>query len=800
MGLFGRLKLLIGDRPPEFPPPEIYRALVDDLHAPLISLIAGATTTVLVGSIAAWRTDNFVIAALTILTALVTAARILMVAEYRRSRRAEPANNDVAVLRRFERRYAIGATVYAGLLGLTALVAYVFTDDPVSFLLITANLVGYSAGATGRNSCRPNIAVAQNVLLLVPIIIGTALRLQAAYAVMSLITVLYLISSIEIVRYLGANRLRLLLTTREKAALAKSLAEQIVLLDTALNNMALGLCMFDAGHRLRIANRRFLEMFHIQANKIAPGTPMQEVMKLAQNSDSDPAYAEAAQQRLLEDSTTPILTTLADGRMISISHRPMPDGGIVATFEDVTEQRRVEAHARFLATHDSLTGLPNRVVFGQELNAAVELGHREGRHCAVLFVNLDRFKIINDTLGHLAGDTLLIEIAGRIVQCVGSRDLVARIGGDDFVILLRHVSDSDRVANVARKILAAVVRPMTLNGQECRVTASIGASLFPSDANDEVTLTKNAEAAMYAAKEAGRNTFVVHSEEIKTQSIERLMLETGLRRALERNEFVLYYQPKRDLKGGGISGVEALLRWRHPDLGLLLPNQFVPLAEETGLIVPIGRWVLARACAQNMQWQREGLPAIRVAVNLSPRQFADSDLLNDIRDALEHSGMPPSLLELEITESMVMRDLPRTVQLMQEIKHLGITLAIDDFGTGYSSMAMVRELPIDSLKIDRSFVRDVRGDAEGNAFIHAIIALGHALDLTVVAEGVETEEQEAFLREQKCDEEQGYLISAPLPASEFAAFLAEQTRAKLRAQAADVASSRSRARPTGTLG
>ena len=799
MGPFGRLKPLIGGEPPELPPPDVYGALIDDLYSPLFSLVAGATTTVLVGSIAAWRTGNSWLAALTICTALVTAARILTVAAYRKRRRAD-TGNDITLLHRFERRYAVGAMVYAGLLGSTALVAYVFTDDPVSILLITANLVGYSAGATGRNSCRPYIAISQNVLLLVPIAIGTALRLQPAYAVMSLITLLYLFSSIEIVRYLGANRLRLLLTTREKAGLARSLAEQNVLFETALNHMALGLCMFDAGLRLRIANRRFSEIFRIAPDRLLPGTPINEVMALARAFDSNPDHAEAAQQSLLQDSTTPVVSTLADGRMISISHRPMPNGGIVATFEDVTEQRRVEAHARFLATHDNLTGLPNRVVFGQELNAAVELGRRDGRQCAVLFVDLDRFKIINDTLGHLAGDTLLIEIAGRISQCVGTRDLVARIGGDEFVILLREVADGDQISNLARRILAAVVKPLTLNGQECRVTASIGGSLFPTDADDEVTLTKNAEAAMYAAKEAGRNTFLLHSEEIKTQSIERLMLETGLRRALERNEFVLHYQPKRDLKGDGISGVEALLRWQHPDLGLLQPNQFVPLAEETGLIVPIGRWVLTTACAQNMQWQRGGLPLIRVAVNLSPRQFVDPNLLDDIRNALGDSGMPPSLLELEITESMVMQDLARTVHLLHEIKDLGITLAIDDFGTGYSSMAMVRELPIDALKIDRSFVREAAGDPEGRAIINAIIALGHALDLIVIAEGVETKEQEAFLRAQKCDEEQGFFISVPLPADEFAAFLASQARAKLRAQAAAVASSRRHARPTGTLG
>ena len=799
MGLFGRLKPLIGGKPPELPPPEIYGALVDDLYAPLLSFAIGAATAVLVGAIAAWRTDNPWLVALTICTALVAAARIIAIAEYRKRR--PRFGNDVALLRGFERHYAIGATIYAALLGLTAFVAYVFTDDPVSFLLITANGVGYAAGATARNSSRPRIALAQLVVLLAPVILGTLLRLEPAYAVLSFITLLYLAASTEIVRYLGANRLRLLSTTREKAGLAESLAEQNILFDAALNNMALGLCMFDATLRLRIANSRFAEIFRIAPDKLVPGMPIGEVMALARAFDGDPTRAAAAQQDLLVDSTTAVLTTLADGRLISISHRPMPNGGMVATFEDVTEQRRVEAHVRFLATHDNLTGLPNRVVFGQELKAAVELGRRDRRQCAVMFVNLDRFKIINDTLGHLAGDTLLVELAGRITQCVGAHDLVARMGGDDFVILLRDISAGDQIAKVARRILAAVVRPLTLNGHECRVTASIGASLFPSDASDEVTLTKNAEAAMYAAKEAGRNTFLLHSEEIKTQSIERLMLETGLRRALERNEFVLHYQPKRDLKGNGISGVEALLRWRHPDLGLLQPNQFVPLAEETGLIVPIGRWVLAVACRQNMQWQREGLPPIHVAVNLSPRQFRDPNLLDDIRNALRDSGMPPSLLELEITESMVMQDLARTVRLLHEIKRLGITLAIDDFGTGYSSMAMVRELPIDALKIDRSFVRDVGGNAEGKAIVNAIIALGHALNLTVVAEGVETREQESFLREQRCDQEQGYLISVPLPAAEFAAFLADQTRARLRAQAAEVSSSRRRAaRPTGTLG
>ena len=564
-----------------------------------------------------------------------------------------------------------------------------------------------------------------------------------------------------------------------------------LLFEAALNNMAQGLCMFDPQQRLLIANPRFSEIFKVSSDKLTPGTSIREVMALAQAVDKNPAAAAAAQRKLLTESPAgSIVTTLADGRTISISHRPIPDGGLVATFDDVTEQRRAEARASFLATHDDLTGLPNRAVFSQSVSEAVKVGRRYGQQFAVMFIDLDRFKIINDTLGHSAGDALLIEIAKRLTQSVRESDLVSRIGGDEFTILLRKISNVEQVRRVARKVLAAVVKPLTIHGQECRVTASIGISLFPSDAEDEESLIKNTDAAMYAVKEEGRNNFLFHSQQIKTQSIERLMLETSLRHALERNELLLYYQPKQDLSRGSISGIEALLRWHHPDLGLLQPSRFIPLAEETGLIVPIGKWVLETACAQNMAWQRQGLPAIRIAVNLSPRQFADPNLLDDIGAALKKSGMPPQLLELEITESMMMQNVEHTVQVLTAIKRLGITLAIDDFGTGYSSMSLVKKFPIDVLKIDRSFVREITHDSEDKAIADAIIALGRALDLTIVAEGVETAEQEALLRAHNCDEIQGYLISKPLPADEFAGFLANHALGELKDLAIQGTSSR----------
>jgi diguanylate cyclase (GGDEF)-like protein len=481
---------------------------------------------------------------------------------------------------------------------------------------------------------------------------------------------------------------------------------------------------------------------------------------------------------------------LPNGRTIALSNQPMAGGGMVVVFEEVTGREQAEERARFLATHDNLTGLPNRLLFEQAVSDAVKVGRRYGQQFAVMFVDLDRFKIINDTLGHVAGDSMLIEVANRLKQCVRESDVVVRFGGDEFVILLREVSDSNQARTVARKILSTVVKPLTIRGQQYRVTASIGISMFPSDAQDEESLTKNADAAMYAAKEDGRNNILFHSQEMKTQSIERLMLETSLQQAIERNELLLYYQPKQDLSHGSISGVEALLRWHHPDLGLLQPNRFIPLAEETGLIVPIGKWVLETACAQNMAWQREGLPAIRVAVNLSPRQFVDPNLLDDIGAALEKSGMPPELLELEITESMVIQNVEHTLHVLTAIKSLGIKLAIDDFGTGYSSMSLVKNFPIDVLKIDRSFVRNIASDGEDKAIADAIIALGRALNLTIVAEGVETVEQEAFLRAHNCDEIQGYLISKPVPPDQFAAFLANHALAELKALSSPAAPGR----------
>ena len=438
---------------------------------------------------------------------------------------------------------------------------------------------------------------------------------------------------------------------------------------------------------------------------------------------------------------------------------------------DITERKRQQEKIHYLATHDSLTGLPNRMMLNQLLSHAINAAKRHNRKLAVFFIDLDRFKIINDMLGHEAGDRLLQEIALRFRHALRSMDIVARMGGDEFVVLIEEIENCEQISTVAHKLLAEAMKPVSIISQECRVTASIGISIYPKDGDDEQTLMKNADIAMYFAKEEGKNNFQFYSKDIKSHSIEKLSIETQLRFALERNELFLMYQAKVDFKTGLITGVEALLRWNNPALGAITPLQFIPVAEETGLIVPIGRWVLNTACGQNIAWQKEGLPPVCTSVNLSLRQLLDEHLLYDIENALKNSGLSPSLLELEITESMVMHNPGRMISILGKIKELGVRLAIDNFGTGYSSLAQLKHLPVNTLKVDRSIIHNVPEKTEDKAIAEAIIAMGKTLSLKVVTEGVETKEQMEFLRQLPCDEMQGFYFSKPLMPDKFANLL-----------------------------
>jgi diguanylate cyclase (GGDEF)-like protein/PAS domain S-box-containing protein len=428
---------------------------------------------------------------------------------------------------------------------------------------------------------------------------------------------------------------------------------------------------------------------------------------------------------------------------------------------------QAEEAVKFMAMHDALTGLPNRLMFNERLGRAIAHARRYNRALAVLFIDMDRFKVINDTLGHEAGDSLLKEAAQRLTDNLRAEDSVARLGGDEFVVLLAEVADPVYVGAVSRKLIDALAAPFTIGGREYCITASIGVSAYPEDGTDAPTLLKNADIAMYRAKERGKNCFEFYSAQITAGSLERLGLESGLRRALDREEeLTLYYQPQIEACTGRIVGMEALVRWEHPDLGLLPPARFIKLAEETGLIVPLGEWVLQMACRAHREWQRMRLAPARIAVNLSPRQFLHAGLYNDTLRALKETKCSGKFIELEITESMVMHDPAGAVALIKDLKALGVRIAMDDFGTGYSSLAYLRRFPIDSLKVDRSFVADVPNDAGNVAITQAIIAMARTLHLTVIAEGVETAAQFNFLRSRGCDEVQGYYFSPPVPFGE----------------------------------
>ncbi|MDT4968257.1 MAG: hypothetical protein QOJ64_2994 [Acidobacteriota bacterium] len=447
--------------------------------------------------------------------------------------------------------------------------------------------------------------------------------------------------------------------------------------------------------------------------------------------------------------------------------------GVMAIAEDITARKQAEARIHYLAYNDTLTDLPNRVSFEERLTEAVSQAEKSTKPLAVMFLSLDRFKKFNDTLGHLIGDQLLRRVAERLSTFVGDKDVIACFTSDEFAFLLTSVRDADDSAEVARGLAGVLEAPFQIEDQELYVTASIGIGLYPEDGADAQSLLKNSGAALYRAKRQGGNNYQFYTPDLNERALKRLALENQLRWAIERKEFRVYYQPQVRIDTGQIVGMEALVRWEHPELGLVSPAEFIPLAEDTGLISPIGEWVMRTACAQTKAWHECGFNSLHVSVNLSPRQFQQSDLLLVIERMLAETGLDPAFLELEVTESSVMKNAEAAIGTLRELKAMGIKISIDDFGSGYSSLSYLKHLPIDILKIDQSFVRDMTSDPRDAAIVMAIIQLAHSLDLTVNAEGVETDEQLRFLRLLRCDEMQGFLFCRPLPVEAFEQLLIE---------------------------
>ncbi len=449
---------------------------------------------------------------------------------------------------------------------------------------------------------------------------------------------------------------------------------------------------------------------------------------------------------------------------------------IALSLRILQQRKRMEGQLAHIALHDDLTALPNRLMLNQRLEQELSRHRRSGTQLAILFMDLDRFKVINDSLGHGFGDELLRQVADRLRAQCRQGDTVARMGGDEFAVLMDNQHNLTDISACAQRLIDEISAPYLLGGQDCRVTVSIGISIYPTDGEDSQALLKAADVAMYRAKDLGRGNFLYYSPLMNVHTLERLALESDLRRALAQGEFLLHYQPKVDLASGMIVGTEALLRWRHPLRGLVPPKEFVPLAEETGLIAPIGEWALAAACARTKAWQDEGFENLTVAVNLSARQFADPLLLSKLTRIIRASGLDPATLELEITESMVMSHGGAAVAVLESLKSSGVQIAIDDFGTGYSSLAYLKRFPIDSIKVDRSFIEDIPADSDDKKITRAIIAMAHSMRLKVVAEGVETGEQLAFLRNQRCDAVQGFFLYRPIAEEAVAEVLAANRR------------------------
>jgi len=538
--------------------------------------------------------------------------------------------------------------------------------------------------------------------------------------------------------------------------------------DTAINNMSQGLCFFDADHKLIVCNDRFTEMYDIPSDKVGPGTPLTDIVDLRFEAGSFPAMSRDDYLRwrinvAVSNEAKDSIVELKNGKTFKIRHRPMPDLGWVATHEDITEQRRAEVKIEHMAHHDALTDLANRALLNERLEQA--LSHfRDGQMVAVHHLDLDQFKAVNDTFGHPAGDKLLKIVAERLRALVRETDTIARMGGDEFVIVQAPIADPAEATTLAQQIIAWISEPYDIDdGQQALVGTSIGIAVSPGDGDAPDKLLRNADLALYRAKGDGRGTFRFFEPAMNEQMQGRRVMELDLRKALPAGEFELYYQPVVNLESNEISGFEALIRWNHPEKGQVPPSTFIPLAEEIGFIVPLGEWVIRQACLAAARWPEH----LSVAVNISAAQFRGSSLMPVIVNALGASGLHPTRLEIEITETVLLQDREATLAILHQLRALGIRIAMDDFGTGYSSLTYLQSFPFDKIKIDRSFVKDITENAGSLYIVRAVAALANGMGMAATAEGVETTEQLDKIAAVGCTEMQGYLFSKPLPVAEI---------------------------------
>jgi diguanylate cyclase (GGDEF)-like protein len=735
--------------------PAIYTALVDSLFQNFIPTLAGTASATIAAVMTALKTGGQSVWPCAVWISIVGIARAIQMRKYELERRGSALTPERAAW--WEPHYKVLADVYASALGLWCFVVVLGSDDPVAHMLCASVTIGYTAASAGRNYARPSIIQSHILCACAPLALALVAHGNAYYVGLGLLLVLFFIGLKYINLSLHAIFVDALTSSMREAALAAQF-------DTALNNMPHGLCMFAADGRLAVMNHRFTEMMKLSDDLVHRGASGSDIVNACISTGSISAVSGKMIIAEIENSQARDIITadpdVARGRSLSWTFQPMAGGGAVVLLEDITERRTAEARISHLARYDELTALPNRVNFRDEIERLLAMPHDVDQLSALLFIDLDQFKQVNDTLGHPCGDQLLCAVADRLRDMLRPEDFVARFGGDEFVVFQQNIKSAEDAAGLARRIVDHLSERYKIDNHLVEIGASVGIAMTPPSGISADTLLKNADMALYRAKADGRGTFCFFREEMAQTVEARRVLELDLRKALANEEFELFYQPLVNLKSGKISTCEALLRWNHPARGTVSPIDIIPVAEDMGLIVDLGRWILRKACMECMKWP-EG---VSVAVNFSPQQFHQRDVLSEVRYALEVSGLPAHRLEIEITESSLLRNTQLTHDVLSQLRTIGVRISLDDFGTGYSSLSYLHNFPLQKVKIDRSFLEGIDTDRP-LTLLRGVARLSADLGMSVVVEGIETNEQlELISSDGTVTEAQGYLFSRPVPA------------------------------------
>ena len=732
--------------------PRIYAALVDSMCQNSWPMLFGAICAAAAALMTALKTGYAPIWPCALLIITIGIARAFQMRKY--EKRTTVLTPEQAA--EFEPRYMVGAMLYAGALGLWCAVVLLGTDDPIAHMLCTTVTIAYTGGGATRNYGRPRIVQLHILLSCGPMSLALAIHGDLYHIGLAGLLVLFFLGLKDINLSLHSIFVKALLANEREAAIAAQF-------DTALNNMPHGLCMFDANGCLAVMNYRFHHMMGLKVDLTGSGASAAEVVAACLKAgtltaaNADTIISQTARQQQAEIVT--LYSTGSEERALAWTFEPMADGGTVVLVEDITERRNAEARIGHMARFDELTGLPNRVHFRDEIGQM--LASSRASLCALLFIDLDQFKQVNDTLGHPSGDKLLCAVTARLRRLLRPEDFVARFGGDEFVVFQRGIQSTEDAASLARRIVDRLSERYEIDHHLVEIGASIGIAMTSAETSVDVLL-KNADMALYRAKADGRGTFCFFREEMAHTVETRRVLELDLRHALAHEEFELYYQPLVNLKSGRISTCEALLRWNHPTRGAVSPADIIPVVEDMGLVVDLGRWILRKACMECMKWP----DPVSVAVNFSSQQFHQRDVMTEVRYALEVSGLPAHRLEIEITESSLLRNTQWTLDVLTQLREAGVRISLDDFGTGYSSLSYLHNFPLQKVKIDRSFLEDIGSSQRPLTLLRGVARLSADLGMSVVVEGIETNEQlELISAEGTVTEAQGFLFSRPVPAA-----------------------------------